>query len=143
MKINLICTANGLVPCSDEDYEAKRKLSIGQIYQADIKVKRNYRFHKKAFALLNAAWALMDERQQAGWRSIEGFRSYLTVTAGHYDLYYNQRLQTFVEEPRSWSFDSMGEDEFNDLYERMKDVIYAVLGNKVTKEIFESVLSNF
>lgn len=143
MKINLICTANGLVPCSDEDYEAKRKLSIGQIYQADIKVKRNYQFHKKAFALLNAAWALMDEHQQAGWRSIEGFRSYLTVTAGHYDMYYNRRLQTFVEEPRSWSFDSMSEDEFSDLYERMKDVIYAVLGDKVTEEVFESVLSNF
>ena len=85
----------------------------------------------------------MDERQQEAWRSKEGFRQYLTVTAGYYDVYYNQRLQTVVETPRSWSFDSMSESEFGDLYERMKDVIFAVLGDKVTEEIFDSVLSNF
>ena len=85
----------------------------------------------------------MDERQTAGWRSKDGFRAYLTVSAGFYDLYYNQRLQDFVESPRSWSFDSMSEEDFGNLYERMKDVIYAVLGNKVTPEIFERVLANF
>lgn len=143
MLLNLLCTASGLVPASDEDYELKQKLKVGSIYQADVKIKRNYQFLKKAHALVNAAWSLMDERQTAGWRSKEGFRAYLTVAAGFFDLYYNQRLQSFVEQPRSWGFDSMTEDEFGNLYERMKDVIYAVLGDKVTPEIFERVLANF
>lgn len=143
MKINLLNTAHGLVPLYDEDYDEKRKLKLGQVYQADVRIQRNYKFLRKAFALLNAAWELMNEREQAGWRSKEGFRQYLTVTAGHYDVYYNRRLQTWVETPRSWSFDSMTEDEFSSLYDRMKDVIYGVLGDKVTEEVFESVLSNF
>ena len=143
MKLNLLNTAHGLVPIGDNDFDEKKKLRIGQVYQADVKVPRNYPFLKKAFALLNAAWELMDERQQAAWRSKEGFRAYLTVAAGFYDVYYNPRLQTFVELPSSWSFDSMSGDEFNGLYDRMKDVIFSVLGDKITEEIFERVLSNF
>lgn len=143
MKLQVICTTNGLVPLGDDSYEEKRKLRVGQVYECEVKVVRNYRFLKKAFALLNAAWSLMNERQQAGWRSKEGFRNYLTVAAGHYDTYYNQRLQAFVELPRSWSFDKMDEAEFSNLYDRMKDVIFTVLGDKVTEEVFDKVLSNF
>lgn len=143
MKLTCINTAHGLVPMYDEDFDEKKKLSIGQAYECDVKVLRNVRFHRKAFALLNAAWSLMNERQQAGWRSKEGFRNYLTVAAGHYDTYYNQRLQAFVELPRSWSFDKMDEAEFSNLYDRMKDVIFAVLGDRVTEEIFDRVLANF
>ena len=143
MQLNLLCTASGLVPASDDDYELKQKLKVGAIYQADVKIKRNYLFLKKAHALVNAAWSLMDERQTAGWRSKEGFRAYLTVAAGFYDLYYNYRLQAFVEQPRSWAFDSMSEEDFSSLFERMKDVIFAILGDKITPEVFERVLSNF
>lgn len=143
MKLQVICTTNGLVPLGDDSYEEKRKLRVGQVYECEVKVVRNYRFLKKAFALLNAAWSLMNEHQQAGWRSKEGFRNYLTVAAGHYDTYYNQRLQAFVELPRSWSFDKMDEAEFSNLYDRMKDVIFAVLGDRVTEEIFDRVLANF
>ena len=143
MKLQVICTTNGLVPLGDDSYEEKRKLRVGQVYECEVKVVRNYRFLKKAFALLNAAWSLMNERQQAGWRSKEGFRNYLTVAAGHYDTYYNQRLQAFVELPRSWSCDKMDEAEFSNLYDRMKDVIFAVLGDRVTEEIFDKVLANF
>ena len=143
MKINCLCTAHGLVPLYDDDYEEKRKLKVGDMYECDIKVARNVKFLRKAFALLNAAWSLMDERQQAAWRSKQGFRDYLTVAAGFYDTYYNVRLQSFVEQPRSWAFDSMEEAEFSDLYERMKDVIFAILGDRITEETFERVLSNF
>ncbi len=143
MKLQVICTANGLVPLGDDSYEEKKKLRVGQVYECDVKVVRNYPILKKAFALLNAAWSLMNEHQQAGWRSKDGFRNYLTVAAGHYDVYFNQRLNAFVEIPRSWSFDKMDEAEFSNLYDRMKDVIFAVLGDKVTEEIFDKVLANF
>ena len=143
MQLNLLCTASGLVPASDTDYELKRRLKVGQIYQADVKVKRNYQFLKKAFALLNCAWELMDERMTNGWRSKEGFRAYLTVAAGYYDVYYNPRLRDWVETPKSWSFDSMTEEEFSALYERMKDVIFGILGDRVDEQVFESTLANF
>ena len=143
MKLTCINTAHGLVPMYDEDFDEKKKLTVGQAYECDVKVLRNIRFHRKAFALLNAAWSLMNEHQQAGWRSKDGFRNYLTVAAGHYDVYFNQRLNAFVELPRSWSFDKMDDAEFSALYDRMKDVIFAVLGNRVTEEVFDKVLANF
>ena len=143
MKIRCLNTASGLVPLDDDSYEEKKRLRVGETYECDIKLARNYRFLKKARALVNAAWALLDERQQAAWRSKEGFRAYLTVAAGHYDVFFNPRLQEFVEVPASWAFDSMEEQEFSDLYDRMKDVIYGILGAKLTIEEFERVLSNF
>lgn len=143
MKLRCINTAHGLVPVDDDSYEDKKRLKVGEAYDCDVKIVRNYKFLKKAFALLNAAWSLMDERQQAGWRSKEGFRNYLTVASGHYEVYFNPRLQEFVELPASWSFDKMDEATFSALYDRMKDVIFAVLGSKVTEEVFEKVLSNF
>lgn len=136
-------TAHGLVPMDDDSFDEKKKLRIGQAYECDVKMLRNLKFHKKAFALLNAAWSLMDENKQASWRSRDGFRAYLTVAAGYYDVYYNPRLQEYVESPCSWSFDKMDEATFNGLYDRMKDVIFRVLGDRITEEIFESVLANF
>lgn len=143
MKIRCINTPSGLVPIDDDSFSEKLRLKQGRIYSCEVKEERNYKFLKKAYALLNAAWALLDERQVAFFRSKDGFRDYLTVTAGHYELYYNQRLQAWCEQPASWSFGKMDESAFNDLYERMKDVIYSVLGDKVTEETFNRVLSNF
>lgn len=41
MKINLVNTSSGLKCATDEDYENKRKLKIGEVYQVDIRLKRN------------------------------------------------------------------------------------------------------
>jgi len=143
MKLNCINTVRGLVPLDDDSYEDKKRLKVGEVYECDVKLVRNYKFLKKAFALLNCTWELMDEKQQASWRSKEGFRAYLTVAAGHFDLYYNPRLCAFVEVPASWSFDKMDEATFSKLYDAMKNVVFAVLGDKVTEETFNKVLSNF
>ena len=143
MKINCLCTAHGLIPLYDDDYDNKKRLKVGEVYETDVKIKRNYELLQKAHALVNAAWSLLNEREHAAWRSKEGFRSYLTVTAGFYDVYFNPRLQEFVEVPSSWSFDKMEEHDFQRLYERLKDAIFAVLGNRINEETFNRVLANF
>ena len=143
MKINCLCTAHGLIPLYDDDFDLKKRLKVGEAYECDVKLKRNYEFLQKAHSLVNAAWSLLDERQQAAWRSKEGFRAYLTVSAGFYDVFYNPRLQEFTEVPMIWSFDKMEEHTFQDLYERIKDVIYSVLDKKITEEVFNKVLANF
>lgn len=143
MRFFVLNTPHGLVPLYDEDHDEKKKLKVGVVYSADIKVPRNYQFHKKFFALINAGYSLLPEKTQQGFRTAEGFRQYLTVAAGYYDTYYSPKRQEFVEIPKSISFSSMDEAEFSVLYERMKDVIYGVLGEKVTEEVFEKVLANF
>lgn len=143
MKIKVVNTPFGLKPLYDEDLDEKKKLKLGEVYQAEIRLVRNYQFHKKAFALLNLAWAYLPERTQNGFRSIDGFRAYITVAAGYYDLYFNPRLREFVEVPKSWAFDSMDNAEFGDFYEKVKDVIWGILGKWVTPEEFEKNLMNF
>lgn len=143
MKMNLLCTPQGLVPLYDRDYDLKKKLKVGQTYVADVKVVRNLSFHNKFWALLNAAWSLLPERTSNGFRSLEGFRAYVIVAAGFYDVYFNPRLKEFVEIPRSISFEKMDEIEFSDLYDRSKDVIWGILGKYVSEEDFERCLINF
>ena len=48
-----------------------------------------------------------------------------------------------MEIPKSISFGSMGEDEFSELYERVKDVIFTILGNRISEEEFERLLIDF
>ena len=145
MKLLLQNTAVGLVPLYDSDFDEKRKLKVGQVYQADIKVVRNILFHRKMWAMLNTAWALLPERTQNGFRSLEGSRAYLLVSAGFYDTYYSPRLREFVEIPKSMSFASMDEAEFSECYDRIKDVIWGILSKRrgITPEIFEQYLANF
>lgn len=143
MKLNLLCTQQGLVPMYDDDYDLKKRLKVGQSYVADVKVARNVGFHRKYWALLNAAWSLLPERTSNGFRSLEGFRSYVIVAAGFYELYFNPRLKEFVEVPRSISFEKMDEVEFSELYDRSKDVIWSIVGRYVSEEDFERCLINF
>ena len=143
MKLNLLCTQQGLVPMYDDDYDLKKRLKVGQSYVADVKVARNVGFHRKYWALLNAAWSLLPERTSNGFRSLEGFRSYVIVAAGFYELYFNPRLKEFVEVPRSISFEKMDEVEFGELYDRSKDVIWSIVGRYVSEEDFERCLINF
>ena len=143
MKLNLLCTQQGLVPMYDSDYDLKKRLKVGQSYVADVKVARNVGFHRKYWALLNAAWSLLPERTSNGFRSLEGFRSYVIVAAGFYELYFNPRLKEFVEVPKSISFEKMDEVEFGELYDRSKDVIWSILGRYVSEEDFERCLINF
>lgn len=145
MKIKVVATPHGLVPLYDEDYEEKRKLKLGECYEGDFRLIRNPQFHKKAFALLNTAWMLLPGTTQDGFRSVDGFRAYVTVAAGFYDLYFNPRLQAFTEVPKSWAFDAMDEAEFTQMYDRIKDVIWGILSKKkvVSEEVFERYLQNY
>ncbi|MFA6726929.1 MAG: DUF1367 family protein [Prevotella sp.] len=143
MKINLLNTISGLKPCYDDDYEEKKKLKIGETYTAEIRLERNPRFHRLYFALIACAWEYLPEKQTEGFRTKENFRKYVEVAAGHCEPYYSPKLKEWVEIPKSISFDSMDETEFKDLYERVKTVIFSIIGRFVSEDEFDNVLSNF
>lgn len=143
MKLNLLNTIDGLKPCYDEDYDEKKKLKIGETYIAEIRLVRNPRFHRLYFALINCAWAYLTESEEAGFRTKENFRKYLEVAAGFNDVFYSPKLAEWVEIPRSIAFDKMDEAEFRDLYEGVKNVIFKIIGDRVSEAEFERNLSNF
>lgn len=143
MKIKLLNTNSGLVPLYDEDFDEKKKLKIGECYEAEIRLKRNIKFHRKFMALLNCAWAYLPEKTQEGFRTIENFRKYLTVAAGFCDVFFSPKLGQWVEMPKSLSFDKMDDAEFQDLYSSVRTVIDKILSGYVSPEEFSKHLLNF
>ena len=145
MKLKVICTPLGLQPIYEEDYDSKKMLKVGECYTADIRLIRNLQFHKKAFSLLNTAWALLPEKTQNGFRTIDAFRDTITVAAGFVDVFYDIKRREYIEKPKSWSFDSMDNAEFSQLYDALKTVIWDILQPRVsiTQELFEQYLANF
>lgn len=143
MKLLVVSTPRGLVPLGDDDYEEKKKLKLGQTYSVEVKVARNVDFHRKYFALISYAWEFLNEQETERFRTKENFRKYVEVAAGHCDVIFHPRLQEYVEIPKSISFGKMDNAEFSDLYRRVKDVIFSIIGNRVTQDQFERLLLGF
>lgn len=144
MKIKLCNTLEGLKPLYDEDFDKKKKLKIGQIYEADIKKLRNVSFLRKYFGLINCAWGFLSEPAREFFKQdVEVFRKTVEVSAGHCEKVYSLALREWVDVPKSIAFDKMSADDFADLYERVKDVLFRVFLKDVKLEDFLRELINF
>lgn len=145
MKINLLNTSSGFKLMDDEDFENKKQLKIGEVYQAEIKKVRNYMFLKKYFALINCTWEYLNEVQHEFFKnSKEVFRKSLEVSAGHCDKVFNLSLKAWIDVPKSIAFDTMDELAFQKLYDSVRDVIFiSILKGKISEEEFNKNLINF
>ena len=143
MRFLVVNTPRGLIPFGDDDYEEKHKLKIGQTYSVEVKVARNVDFHRKYFALISYAWEFLNEQETATFKSKDTFRKYLEISAGHCEVIYHPRLQEFVEIPKSISFGKMDNTAFDGLYRRVKDVIFSIIGERVSEVECERLLLDF
>lgn len=146
MKIKLLNTLTGLKPLYDEDYEKKKSLKLGEAYVASIKTFRNLEFHRKYFTLINITWELLGEKAHLFFKNnIKAFRHSIEITAGSYELAYSFTRKEWIESHKSIAFDNMEQHEFEELYERVKDIIWGMLEerNLLTKDVFERYLSNY
>lgn len=143
MRLLVVNTPRGLVPFGDDDYDQKKKLKVGETYNVEIKVARNVDFHRKYFALISYAWEFLNENEVERFRDKDNFRKYVEIAAGHCEVIYHPRLQEFVEMPKSISFGSMDNTAFSDLYKRVKDVIFSIIGGRVSEKEFERLLLDF
>ena len=143
MKLFVKNTISGLVPCDDNDYDEKKKLKLGEVYQVTISRPRNYEFHKKYFALINCAWECLNEKQTEFFKDINNFRKTMELNAGHCETIYSIERKEFIEQVLSISFDKMDNDEFESLYNRVFDVILKYPLKNISQEDFVNNLSNF
>ena len=144
MKLYLLNTDHGLFPCTDKDFDEKKKLKIGEVYQVEIKLARNYEFLKKYHKLIAVAWEYQDEKVQEHFHnSKESFRETVQIAAGYTETFYSIKRREWLEKSRSISFESMTEEEFSDLYSRVKDVLFMTFLRHITQEEFEKQLINF
>ena len=144
MEIHLVRTSLGLQPYSDEDYEQLRKIKTGSIVKAKIVQPRNVKFHRKFFAMINAAWDCLTERQRTNLRSKDTFREQLLITSGFSEPLYDFNGQKFLERAKSISFAKMDETAFNEVYNRCLDTILTILiANGVSDTDFNDILKNY
>lgn len=144
MEIYLYNTSQGLIPLYDEDYDQKKRLKIGQKYRARITVPRDLTKHRKYFALINCAWDFQNEKVQAFFNNnVDVFRKTVEMTAGHCEKVYSIKLKEWVDVPKSISFDSVDNIEFNEIYKRVYDVLLSTFLKHISEQEFMDNLINF
>lgn len=116
-KISLVRTLSGFKPAFDSDFELAKKIKLNEPYEYEYKKPRNYKFHKKFFALVKMVF---DNQEQ--YTNIEHLRKDLIIESGNYDLRHDL-LGVEIREAKSISFANMDETEFSELYNSVVDVI--------------------
>lgn len=134
--MRILCrnTLTGLVPLYPHDFDERRKLRLGQDYEVEVKNPRNIKFHRKFMAMLNVGY----ENSKLDM-PFESYRKYVTMKAGFFRAYTTPR-GTFYD-AESISFSAMSQDQFEDVYSRVLDVIIKDLG--CTGEDIEEQIMSF
>jgi len=134
MEIFLKNTEQGLIPLYESDETDKKKLKLDEVYKVTIKRSRNYEFHKKYFALIKLAFDNYSTDMP-----FDTFRKWLQMKAGFVKAY--QTGKGIFYDTVSISFESMDNDTFNEVYDKVLDTVVALL--KSDKELIEKELINF
>lgn len=143
MEVKLIRTPLGLTPFGDESYDLVRCLPYDTIVTAKIQESRNPQFHRKYMKFFNVAWEFQNEDTQSWFGSVRNFRKTIEVAAGHCDKVYNLELSAWVDIPRSVAYDELDQSEFEDLYERVKNIVFTQFLPEVNLDDFFEALKDF
>lgn len=125
--LSFMRTPSGLVPADEQAAEWFAKVRMGQTVAASVRLPRNWRFHRKFFAMLNVAyanydWPQIDTKWGAAQCSFDSFREYVTVRAGHWEIGLTAKGEPRAR-PKSISFANMDEATFQTLYSDVLNVI--------------------
>lgn len=143
LKFHCVRVPYGLVPATDADRDKSLHMKRGEVYEVTVKVKRNYRFHCKYFALVNTAWEYLTDAVREHYVNVDNFRHDLEMCCGCCEKVWSISRQEFIEQHRSISFDSMDEAEFSEFYERAKDVLFRLFLTHVDKEEIIAAIITF
>ena len=122
MKIFCKRTLSGFVPFGDTEFEKFKKFKLGDTYEVEVKLKRNYGFHQKFFAMLNLTF-----QNQSLTNNFDLFREAVTIEAG---FCVEQPLfdGTIQLRAKSISFAKMDQAQFEEVFNRVLDVCLKVVG---------------
>jgi len=134
MKLLLRNTATGLVPEYPSDFDEKKKLKVGEVYSVEIKKARNYEFLKKFMAMVKVG-----HNNTKLELPFDVYRKVMIMKAGYFKAY-NTGKGVYYEAD-SIAFENMDEETFQDVYNRVLDVIVKDIG--ATKEVIEKELLSF
>ncbi|MDF0506571.1 DUF1367 family protein [Burkholderia cenocepacia] len=128
MEILLTKAADGtLRPLDAAQAELLKPLKADALVRCEIKRVRNPRFLRKFMALVTVGFEAFEPPQQefrglVVEKSFDRFRKDLVIAAGYYTPVANFRGDVRAE-PKSLSFASMDEAEFNEVYNAVANVL--------------------
>ena len=147
-EVILTKTLNGLIPADEPTSVWYQKLKIGESVHGKFAKYRNVGFHRKYFALLNIAfdnWNPSEINSKYGVpeKNFDRFRADVTILAGYYHT--TVRLDGSVRvEPKSISFASMSQEEFEGLYSSTINVLLKyVYGSGMTAEEIDRIVDEY
>jgi len=138
MKLFCSNTKLGLIPLYPDDLDEKKKLKMGEIYSCEIKLARNYEFHKKFFALCKMGFENSKEKFIKA-PNLDIYRKYVIIRSGFVDLV--QTPSGIIPFPQSISFENMDETKFQEVYGGALDFIMEDI--EASKEDIENELGDF
>lgn len=131
----VVRTPHGLVGADERSEREIAKLGEGEILRCTIKVPRNYRFHCKYWAMLNAVYENQDT-----YPSLESLHFALKIAAGWVSHVVVGEKTHLI--PKSTSFEKMTEAEFSEYYVAAKNAVTSLLPAWSAEEI-DRVVTQF
>ena len=129
MILNLVRTKEGLVPIDDASVKSIQKLSIGSDIFAEFKPRRNMKFHKKYFALLNAV--ILNQKH---FKSVDNLHEAVKYRAGYCETIFGLNGESFIK-TKSISFHTMDGMEFESFYSVAIDVCIELTDEEAVEQI--------
>ena len=113
----LVKMKNGsFTPATSNDIDVAKKFEAGEIYPAKIWKRRNVKFHRKFFELLNMIFDMQEK-----YTNERDLRVEITLKCGFYEEHLTEKGK-IVYIPKSISFEKMDDVEFEKLYNKAIDV---------------------
>lgn len=141
--------AGVLVPVDQAGQDIITGWKVGRLYRGTFTSVRNYVFHKRFFAMLNATFEAW-EPPYVEWAGIPGekdydtFREQVTILAGFHDVVIDVRGHAKAK-AKSISFANMDQENFEKLYGKVFVVCWNILmaqSPRWTKAEFERVVAH-
>lgn len=150
MKVTMIKNAGGIMsPASEIEAERLKRFKNDLAYEIEIKggEKRSRGFHGKVFAFFNFCfqyWCANSAGHEFKCESaqFEIFRHELTILAGYRDVVYTINGEARVR-AKSLSYDSMSQDEFEQLYSALISAAIANLFQGASDDVCNKLYSFF
>ena len=133
-----------LLPADDASREVVAKWKLGQGVRVEARKIRNYRFHKKFFAMLDVGFDAWEppEQEYKGLpvaKNRNRFRKDCIIAAGFYVLVADLNGEAHAE-AESISFANMDEDKFSKVYNAVADVLLQKVLRNYTRDDLDGVV---
>jgi len=133
MILELVRTPSGLSPITDESVKAVTKITMGDSVFLEYKPRRNMKFHKKYWALLNQVII-----NQEHYKTVDNLHEAIKFKGGYYETIIPLDASPFIV-TKSIAFHSMDAQEFEDFYSVALDECLSLVGEDAISEIIKFI----